>query len=61
VSAIELINVILAFGRRTILSNVTLAIRDDEFVSVLGPNGSGKTTLMCAILGLVVFAPESVG
>jgi zinc/manganese transport system ATP-binding protein len=53
VSAIELNNVALGFGGREVLSNVTLNIRDDEFVGVLGPNGSGKTTLMRAILGLV--------
>lgn len=52
-SAIELNNVTLAFSGRVVLSNIALAIRDDEFVGVLGPNGSGKTTLMRAILGLV--------
>ena len=35
------------------LADVDLAIRDGEFVGVLGPNGSGKTTLMRAILGLL--------
>ena len=56
-SAIELNNVTLAFGGRAVLSNIALAIRDDEFVGMLGPNGSGKTTLMRAILGL--FAPRT--
>jgi zinc/manganese transport system ATP-binding protein len=53
VTSIELTGVTLAFGARTILANVDLAIRDNEFVGVLGPNGSGKTTLMRAILGLL--------
>ena len=35
------------------LADIDLAIRDNEFVGVLGPNGSGKTTLMRAILGLL--------
>ena len=35
------------------LAGIDLAIRDNEFVGVLGPNGSGKTTLMRAILGLL--------
>ena len=39
------------------LAGIDLAIRDNEFVGVLGPNGSGKTTLMRAILGLM--APRS--
>jgi zinc/manganese transport system ATP-binding protein len=53
VSAVELDGVTLAFGARPVLSNISLSIRDDEFVGVLGPNGSGKTTLMRAFLGLL--------
>ncbi len=52
-SAVELTGATLAFGARTVLSNIDLTIRDNEFVGVLGPNGSGKTTLMRAILGLL--------
>jgi zinc/manganese transport system ATP-binding protein len=53
VSAVELSGATLAFGARTVLSDIDLAIRDSEFIGVLGPNGSGKTTLMRAILGLL--------
>jgi zinc/manganese transport system ATP-binding protein len=53
VSAVEFSGVTLAFGARVVLSNISLAIRDGEFVGMLGPNGSGKTTLMRAILGLI--------
>jgi len=53
VSAVELIGVTLAFRARIVLSNIDLAIKDTEFIGVLGPNGSGKTTLMRAILGLI--------
>jgi zinc/manganese transport system ATP-binding protein len=53
VSSVELHGVTLAFGARPVLSNISLSIRGDEFVGVLGPNGSGKTTLMRAILGLL--------
>ena len=52
-SAVELSGATLAFGARTVLSDIDLAIRDSEFIGVLGPNGSGKTTLMRAILGLL--------
>ncbi len=34
------------------LSDVTLSLRDSEFVSILGPSGSGKTTLLNIIGGL---------
>ena len=52
-NAVELVDVTLALGDRTVLADVTFAIRECEFVGVLGPNGSGKTTLMRAMLGLV--------
>ncbi len=34
------------------LDDVSLAFRDNEFVSILGPSGSGKTTLLNVIGGL---------
>jgi zinc/manganese transport system ATP-binding protein len=51
--AVELHDVSLTLGGRTVLAEVSLSIGASEFVGVLGPNGAGKTTLMRAILGLV--------
>ena len=34
------------------LNDVSLNLRDCEFVSILGPSGSGKTTLLNIIGGL---------
>lgn len=34
------------------LSDITLSIADDEFVSFVGPSGCGKTTLLRIIAGL---------
>ena len=45
--------VTLAQGGRAVLQDVTLALREAEFVGMLGPNGAGKTTLMRALLGLI--------
>lgn len=59
-NAVELTDVTLAFGARTVLSDIDLAIRDSEFVGVLGPNGSGKTTLMRAVLGLLPIRSGSI-
>ena len=53
VIAVDIKNLTLARGERTILLDVTASIREGEFVGVFGPNGSGKTTLLQAILGLV--------
>lgn len=43
----------LAYGRRTVLEDVTLEVRRGEFWFFVGPNGSGKTTLLKAILGVL--------
>ena len=44
-------NASLAFGERTLWSNLNLEIQPHEFIAVIGSNGSGKTTLLKAILG----------
>ncbi len=59
-NALEFDNVTLALGGRAVLAAVSLAIRENEFVGVLGPNGSGKTTLMRAILGLLPVSGGSI-
>jgi ABC-type Mn2+/Zn2+ transport system ATPase subunit len=43
----------LAYGRRTVLQEVNLALCPGEFWFFLGPNGEGKTTLLRAILGML--------
>jgi zinc/manganese transport system ATP-binding protein len=51
--AIEFCDVTLSLDGHRVLSAVSLAIEQGEFIGVLGPNGSGKSTLMRAVLGLV--------
>jgi len=60
VTAISIDTVTLTIGGRRILSDVTLAIADGEFVGMLGPNGAGKTTLIRALLGLVPVAAGTI-
>lgn len=43
----------LAYGRQTVLEDVTLEVRQGECWFLLGPNGSGKTTFLRAILGVL--------
>jgi ATP-binding cassette subfamily B protein RaxB len=36
-----------------VLENISLTIKEGEFVTIMGPSGSGKTTLMKIMLGLL--------
>jgi zinc/manganese transport system ATP-binding protein len=51
-NAIELSDVSISVGGAAVLSKISLAVADGEFVGVLGANGAGKTTLFRALLGL---------
>ncbi|HJZ57287.1 MAG TPA: ATP-binding cassette domain-containing protein [Gemmataceae bacterium] len=48
---IELRNVSVAHGGRTILRDINWTVRAGERWAVLGPNGSGKTTLLSLLCG----------
>ncbi|SFV37850.1 lipopolysaccharide export system ATP-binding protein [Devosia crocina] len=41
------------FGKRSVVRDVSLAVRRGEAVGLLGPNGAGKTTVFTMIMGLV--------
>ena len=49
---ISLVNVSKSFGAVSVIHDVSLSIRDGEFVVFLGPSGSGKSTLLRMIAGL---------
>jgi lipopolysaccharide export system ATP-binding protein len=42
-----------SFGRRKVVNNVSLQLRQGEAVGLLGPNGAGKTTVFYMITGLI--------
>ena len=42
-----------SYGSRTVVKNVSLAVKSGEVVGLLGPNGAGKTTSFYMIVGLV--------
>ena len=52
-TAIEIENLALRRGGRTVLAGMDAVIGEREFVGIFGPNGAGKTTLLHALLGLV--------
>ncbi len=52
---ISLDNVSKSFGVVSVIHDVSLTIKDGEFVVFLGPSGSGKSTLLRMIAGLETF------
>ena len=51
-SGIKFKNVSFSYGDKSILKNVNLSIRKNQFVVIIGPSGSGKTTLLDLLCGL---------
>lgn len=55
---IQISNLIVQVGRRTVLNGISFDLEKGNFLAVLGPNGGGKSTLLRTILGLI---PEFSG
>ena len=49
---VEVANVTKQFGEVTALSDISLTLGENEFVSVVGASGCGKSTLLSVIAGL---------
>lgn len=41
------------YENKTVLSDISLDVWEDDFLGIIGPNGGGKTTLLKVILGLL--------
>jgi lipopolysaccharide export system ATP-binding protein len=46
-------NISKSYGKKSVIHNVDLQIKQGEIVGLLGPNGAGKTTCFYMIVGLV--------
>jgi ABC-2 type transport system ATP-binding protein len=50
---LDIAGLVVKYGARTAVDNVTLRINRGEIFGLLGPNGAGKTSTLSAIEGLV--------
>lgn len=50
---IDLNNISVSFDGETVLDDISLSIKDKEFVTLLGPSGCGKTTTLRIIAGFL--------
>ena len=52
-SVLKASNLAKSYGKRPIVKDVSMTVRQGEIVGLLGPNGAGKTTCFYMIIGLV--------
>lgn len=50
---LEARNLAKAYGKRPVVKDVSISVKQGEIVGLLGPNGAGKTTCFYMIIGLV--------
>ena len=50
---LEARNLAKAYGKRPVVKDVSMSVKQGEIVGLLGPNGAGKTTCFYMIIGLV--------
>ncbi len=50
---LQLKNISVQFGKKTILKNISVAFKEDAIYGLVGINGAGKTTFFKALFGIV--------
>lgn len=52
-TVIDVKNLNFSYGNKSILKDVSLEVKEGDYVGIIGPNGSGKSTLIKLILGIL--------
>jgi lipopolysaccharide export system ATP-binding protein len=52
-SEITTTGLVKTYGKRTVVNNVSINVKQGEIVGLLGPNGAGKTTTFYMVVGLI--------
>lgn len=52
-NALEVENLSVKYDDNYALKNITMTIKEGDYLGIIGPNGGGKTTLLKAILNLI--------
>jgi ABC-2 type transport system ATP-binding protein len=52
-SAIEINSLTKNFGSFVAVDNISMQVREGEFMGLLGPNGAGKTTILKVLSGMI--------
>ncbi|OYD14810.1 hypothetical protein CH333_07160 [candidate division WOR-3 bacterium JGI_Cruoil_03_44_89] len=50
---LDIINITVGYRRLPVLRELSLRIRENEFLGIIGPNGGGKSTLLRTICGIL--------
>jgi branched-chain amino acid transport system ATP-binding protein len=57
---LEVTNLSVSYGGLRALTDVSLAVQEGQFVTIVGPNGAGKSTLFKTISGMVPAAAGQI-
>ena len=59
-ASVDVVNVRKSYGNVEVIHDVSIAIADGEFVTLVGPSGCGKSTLLRMIAGLETIAAGKI-
>jgi len=54
-NALDVSHLTVAFGKTTVIDDLTFGVEAGRSLAIIGPNGSGKTVLLKALIGAVPF------